>query len=69
MIQWFFNRGPKPQFDRWTYWEKFDFLGVFWGMFAIGFSGLMLWFPEFFTLFFPGGFSTLQRSSIRTWRS
>jgi hypothetical protein len=23
-------------------------------MFAIGFSGLMLWFPEFFTLFLPG---------------
>ena len=54
MIQWFFDRGPKPQFDRWTYWEKFDFLGVFFGMFAIGFSGLMLWFPEFFTRFLPG---------------
>jgi cytochrome b subunit of formate dehydrogenase len=54
MIQWFFNKGPKPQFDRWTYWEKFDFLAVFWGMFAIGLSGLMLWFPEFFTIFLPG---------------
>ena len=54
MIRWFFNKGPKPRFDRWTYWEKFDFLAVFWGMFAIGFSGLMLWFPEFFTIFLPG---------------
>ena len=54
MIQWFFDKGPKPQFDRWTYWEKFDFLAVFWGMFAIGLSGLMLWFPEFFTIFLPG---------------
>jgi cytochrome b subunit of formate dehydrogenase len=54
MIRWFFNQGPKPQFDRWTYWEKFDFLAVFWGMFAIGLSGLMLWFPEFFTIFLPG---------------
>jgi hypothetical protein len=54
MIQWFFNKGPKPKFDRWTYWEKFDFLAVFWGMFAIGLSGLMLWFPEFFTIFLPG---------------
>ena len=54
MIRWFFNNGPKPQFDRWTYWEKFDFLAVFWGMFAIGFSGLMLWFPEFFSIFLPG---------------
>jgi cytochrome b subunit of formate dehydrogenase len=54
MIRWFFNKGPKPQFDRWTYWEKFDFLAVFWGMFAIGFSGLMLWFPEAFCIFLPG---------------
>jgi cytochrome b subunit of formate dehydrogenase len=54
MIRWFLNKGPKPSFDRWTYWEKFDFLAVFWGMFAIGLSGLMLWFPEFFTLFLPG---------------
>jgi cytochrome b subunit of formate dehydrogenase len=54
MMRWFLNRGRKPSFDRWTYWEKFDFLAVFWGMFAIGLSGLMLWFPEFFTIFLPG---------------
>ncbi|CAH2032614.1 cytochrome c3 family protein [Trichlorobacter ammonificans] len=54
MVKWFFFRGPKPTFDRWTYWEKFDFLAVFWGMFAIGGSGLMLWFPEFFGMFLPG---------------
>jgi cytochrome b subunit of formate dehydrogenase len=53
-IRWFFNKGPKPQYDRWTYWEKFDFLAVFWGMFAIGLSGLMLWFPEYFAIFLPG---------------
>jgi cytochrome b subunit of formate dehydrogenase len=45
MARWFVFKGPKPSFDRWTYWEKFDFLAVFWGMFAIGLSGLMLWFP------------------------
>jgi cytochrome b subunit of formate dehydrogenase len=54
MVRWFLFKGAKPTFDRWTYWEKFDFLAVFWGMFAIGGSGLMLWFPEFFTLFLPG---------------
>ncbi|PLX96590.1 MAG: cytochrome C [Desulfuromonas sp.] len=54
MVKWFFFKGPKPTFDRWTYWEKFDFIAVFWGMFAIGGSGLMLWFPEFFGLFLPG---------------
>ncbi|NIQ97187.1 MAG: cytochrome C, partial [Desulfuromonadales bacterium] len=32
MVKWFFFKGPKPTFERWTYWEKFDFLAVFWGM-------------------------------------
>ncbi len=54
MVRWFLFLGPKPSFERWTYWEKFDFFAVFWGMFAIGGSGLMLWFPEFFTTFMPG---------------
>jgi cytochrome b subunit of formate dehydrogenase len=54
MFRWFFNRGVMPRFDRWTYWEKFDFLAVFWGMFAIGLSGLMLWFPELSSYIFPG---------------
>lgn len=53
-IRWFLNKGPRPRYDRWTYWEKFDFLAVFWGMFAIGLSGLMLWFPEYFAIFLPG---------------
>jgi cytochrome b subunit of formate dehydrogenase len=54
MFRWFFNRGPMPRFDRWTYWEKFDFLAVFWGMLIIGTSGLMLWFRGFFSIFLPG---------------
>lgn len=53
-IKWFFGLGPRPQYGRWTYWEKFDYFAVFWGVAIIGFSGLMLWFPEFFTQFFPG---------------
>jgi cytochrome b subunit of formate dehydrogenase len=52
--RWFFGTGEKPRFDRWTYWEKFDYLAVFWGVVIIGGSGLILWFPEFFTLFLPG---------------
>jgi cytochrome b subunit of formate dehydrogenase len=52
--KWFFGKGPKPQFDRWTYWEKFDYFAVFWGVFAIGLSGLVMWFPHFFTSFLPG---------------
>jgi cytochrome b subunit of formate dehydrogenase len=54
MFKWFFGKGPKPQFDRYTYWEKFDYWAVFWGMFIIGGSGFMLWFPTFFSQLLPG---------------
>lgn len=54
MFLWFFHRGEMPRLDRWTYWEKFDFLAVFWGMTAIGGSGFMLWFPEAFSYILPG---------------
>ncbi|MCX5905846.1 MAG: cytochrome C, partial [Deltaproteobacteria bacterium] len=54
MFKWFFGKGDMPKFDRWTYWEKFDFFAVFWGMTAIGGSGFMLWFPEAASYLFPG---------------
>ena len=49
-IKWFLGLGPRPQYGRWTYWEKFDYFAVFWGVTIIGSSGLILWFPEFFTM-------------------
>ncbi|MCF6269307.1 MAG: cytochrome b/b6 domain-containing protein [Melioribacteraceae bacterium] len=48
-LKWFFRAGPRPEYGRWTYWEKFDYFAVFWGVIIIGLSGLILWFPEFFT--------------------
>ena len=53
-LKWFVGRGPRPRYGRWTYWEKFDYFAVFWGIFIIGSTGLMLWFPVFFTRFLPG---------------
>lgn len=53
-VKWFAGKGPKPEYGRWTYWEKFDYLAVFWGVPIIGISGLFLWFPEFLTRFVPG---------------
>lgn len=53
-IKWFIGKGERPEYGRWTYWEKFDYFAVFWGIFVIGSTGLMLWFPEFFTLLAPG---------------
>jgi cytochrome b subunit of formate dehydrogenase len=53
-LKWFVGAGPRPRYRRWTYWEKFDYFAVFWGIFIIGSTGLMLWFPVFFTRFIPG---------------
>ncbi|MFV2071458.1 MAG: cytochrome c3 family protein [Thermoanaerobaculales bacterium] len=53
-VKWFLGRGPRPHYGRFTYWEKFDYFAVFWGVFVIGSTGLLLWFPEFFTRFLPG---------------
>jgi cytochrome b subunit of formate dehydrogenase len=53
-LKWFVGAGPRPHYGRWTYWEKFDYFAVFWGVAIIGATGLMLWFPEFFTRFLPG---------------
>jgi cytochrome b subunit of formate dehydrogenase len=53
-LKWFFGKGERPKYGRWTYWEKFDYFAVFWGIAVIGSTGLMLWFPEFFTRFLPG---------------
>jgi len=55
-LKWFLSKGPRPDYGRWTYWEKFDYFAVFWGMFIIGSTGMTLWFPEFFTNFLPGWF-------------
>jgi len=48
-IKWFLGIGPRPIYGKWTYWEKFDYVAVFWGVTIIGSSGLLLWFSEFFT--------------------
>ena len=53
-LRWFIGLGPKPQFERYAYWEKFDYWAVFWGMIVIGFSGYAMWFAPFFARFLPG---------------
>ena len=50
-----------PAFNRFTYWEKFDYWAFFLGMNTMGVTGLFLWFPEFFTRFFPGYFINLAQ--------
>jgi cytochrome b subunit of formate dehydrogenase len=54
MFKWFFGLAPRPTFDRWTYWEKFDYWAPFWGVTIIGVSGLMLWMPHIVARYLPG---------------
>ena len=54
MFKWFFGKGPRPKFDRWTYWEKFDYWAPFWGVAIIGGSGLMLWMEQVTARYLPG---------------
>jgi len=53
-IRWFFGLGPPPAFDRWTYWEKFDYWAIFWGLPLLGVTGLMLMYPLVTSYFLPG---------------
>jgi len=54
MFKWFFGMGPRPVFDRWTYWEKFDYWAPFWGVTIIGVSGLVMWIPYVVAKYLPG---------------
>ncbi len=55
-MQWMFGRKPFPEFDRWGFWEKFDYWAVFWGMVIIGGTGLIMAFPLYVTRYIPGWF-------------
>ncbi len=54
MFRWFFGKAPRPNFDRWSYWQKFDYWAPFWGAAIIGFSGMMLFFPTKTAIILPG---------------
>jgi cytochrome b subunit of formate dehydrogenase len=54
MLRWFVGRGPKPTFERWTYWEKFDLWAASADIILIGATGFVLWFPNQFSALLPG---------------
>jgi cytochrome b subunit of formate dehydrogenase len=54
MVCWFFGLGPKPVFESWTYWEKFDYWAVGLMALLLGSTGVVLWFPGLVSLVFPG---------------
>ncbi|MFQ5965465.1 MAG: formate dehydrogenase subunit gamma [Candidatus Scalinduaceae bacterium] len=54
-ILWFFRLGPRPKFDRWIYWEKFEYLSLIWGTLVMGVTGFILWFPVQSVNIMPAG--------------
>jgi formate dehydrogenase subunit gamma len=44
-VRWMLGLAREPEFERWGYWEKFDYWAVFWGMVVIGGTGIMLYDP------------------------
>lgn len=51
---WFIGRAEAPRFDRWGYWEKFDYWAVFWGIPVLGITGLLLAYPVAASRIIPG---------------
>lgn len=53
-VGWFLNFTRGPEFDRWGYWEKFDYWAVFWGIPLLGITGLLLAYPLAASRIMPG---------------
>jgi len=53
-FRWFLGAGPRPRFEHFTYWEKFDYWAVLWGTCLMGAAGLVLWFPVAAANVLPG---------------
>lgn len=55
-LRYAFNKDTPPLFDRFSYLQKYDYWAEMIGMQTMGITGLMLWYPDFFTRLFPGYF-------------
>ncbi len=53
-LGWIFGLSKGPQFDRWSWWEKFDYWAVWWGLMIVGITGLMLYNPVLTSEYMPG---------------
>lgn len=53
-LGWLIGLKEPPRFDRWGYWEKFDYWAVFWGICILGGTGLILYYPVYSSRFIPG---------------
>ncbi len=59
-LRWLRGKGPLPQFERWTYWQKFDYWAAVLGMLSIGSTGLIVWLGPRLSSWLPGWVITLS---------
>ncbi len=50
----FFMTDRRPEGTEWTWKEKFDYWGPFWGIPILGVTGLIMWNKELVTQYLPG---------------
>jgi formate dehydrogenase subunit gamma len=48
-IKFYLGRGDKPKFAKYSFAQKFDYWGIYWGMVILGLPGLMIWSGGIFT--------------------
>lgn len=53
-VLWLLRLGSPPKFDRWAYYEKFGYWGVFWGVPLLASSGILLMYQLEVTRIIPG---------------
>ncbi len=53
-IKYLKGKAPRPEYGRFAFWEKFDYLAEIWGLLVIGLSGLIMWFPARSATYLPG---------------
>jgi cytochrome b subunit of formate dehydrogenase len=53
-LGWVFGINQLPRYDRWSWWEKFDYWAVWWGLMIVGITGLMLYDPVLTSDYMPG---------------
>lgn len=60
-MAWLFGRREHPVFDRWSWWQKFDYWAVWWGLVIVGITGLVMFDSVLTTTVLPGWMMNVAR--------
>lgn len=53
-LKWLVGKADHPAFDRWAWWQKFDYWAVWWGTMIVGITGLVMFDPILTSNYLPG---------------